>query len=291
MPVRNIDRQTVEGFGAEWARFDQNALSDDHLDDFQHYFQIFPWESLPRQAVGFDLGCGSGRWARLVAPRVGTLHCIDPSPAALEVARRNLEDHSNCRFHLAAVDDITLADGSMDFGYALGVLHHLPDPAAGLQACVRKLKAGAPLLVYIYYAFDNRPRWFRIVWHGSNLLRLGIARLPFRLRYALSQFLAAVIYWPLARLSAALERRGFAVEHLPLSGYRHKSFYTMRTDALDRFGTRLEHRFTAAEIRQMMTQAGLEEIRFSPSLPFWCAVGRKSAAADRSLGPDTRDPG
>jgi SAM-dependent methyltransferase len=291
MPVKNIDQQTIDGFGAEWTRFDQNVLSNDHLEDFARYFHVFPWESLPWQAIGFDLGCGSGRWARLVAPRVGRLHCIDPSPAALKVARRNLEGQNNCRFHLASVDDLPLADGSMDFGYALGVLHHLPDPAAGLQACVRKLKVGAPLLIYIYYAFDNRPPWFRLVWHLSNLLRLAISRLPFIARYAGSQVLAAAIYWPLARLSLALERRGVAVDNLPLSGYRHKSFYTMRTDALDRFGTRLEHRFTAAQIRQMMTQAGLAEIKFSSTFPYWCAVGRKTAAADGLLGLDTRDSG
>ena len=35
----------------------------------------------------------------------------------------------------------------------------------------------------------------------------------------------------------------------------------MRTDALDRFGTTLEQRFTASEIREMMHNAGLERIR------------------------------
>jgi ubiquinone/menaquinone biosynthesis C-methylase UbiE len=132
-----------------------------------------------------------------VAPRVGTLHCIDPSEAALDVARRNLREHGNCRFHLASVDAIPLGDGSMDFGYALGVLHHVPDPQAGLQACVRKLKVGAPLLVYLYYAFDNRPPWFRLVWRASNLLRIGISRLPFPLRYGLSQVIAAGVYYRL----------------------------------------------------------------------------------------------
>ena len=47
----------------------------------------------------------------------------------------------------------------------------------------------------------------------------------------------------------------------------------MATDALDRFGTRLEKRFTAPEIRGMMERAGLVDIRFSEGEPFWCAVG------------------
>jgi hypothetical protein len=49
----------------------------------------------------------------------------------------------------------------MDFGYSLGVLHHVADTEGALRAAVRTLKPGAPLLVYLYYAFDNRPRWSR----------------------------------------------------------------------------------------------------------------------------------
>jgi hypothetical protein len=50
----------------------------------------------------------------------------------------------------------------------------------------------------------------------------------------------------------------------------------MRTDAYDRFCTRLEKRFTRAQINAMLTQAGFEQIRFSDTPPFWCAVGIKS---------------
>jgi hypothetical protein len=49
----------------------------------------------------------------------------------------------------------------------------------------------------------------------------------------------------------------------------------MRTDALDRFGTRLEQRYTRRQIEDMMRQAGLERIRFSEHEPYWCAVGYK----------------
>jgi hypothetical protein len=73
-----------------------------------------------------------------------------------------------------------------------------------------------------------------------------------------------------------LQRTGLDVERLPLSAYRHRSFYAMRTDALDRFGTRLERRFTAPEVRELMEQAGLERIVISPSAPYWCAVGYRS---------------
>ena len=68
---------------------------------------------------------------------------------------------------------------------------------------------------------------------------------------------------------------GFDVANSPLSEYRWRSFYSMRNDALDRLGTRIEHRMTRAQIGLMMERAGLSEIRFSESAPFWCAVGRR----------------
>ena len=272
----NIDHLTVKGFGEEWSKFDQSALSEKELRElFDQYFKIFPWQMLPEQAAGFDLGCGSGRWAKCVAPKVGLLHCIDASEAALVVAKRNLADVPNCEFHLASVDHLPLGDNSMDFGYALGVLHHVPDTAEGIRQCVKKLKPGAPFLLYLYYAFDNRPAWFRWLWCASDLIRKGISASPFAIRYLTTQAIAALLYYPLARFSLVLETLGFNVDAVPLSAYRRRSFYTMRTDAFDRFGTRLEQRFTAEEIRHMMESAGLRRVVFSDSSPCWCALGYK----------------
>jgi ubiquinone/menaquinone biosynthesis C-methylase UbiE len=273
----NIAPKTVAGFGDEWERFDQTGLSNKERDEaFASYFAVFPWDKLASHAVGCDIGCGSGRWAQSAAPRVGHLHCVDPS-SAIEVARRNLHDSPNVTLHKAGVDDLPFTDGSLDFAYSLGVLHHIPDTQAAMASCVRKLKPGAPFLVYLYYAFDNKPAWFRMVWKASDHLRRFVSIQPHWLRYVLSQILAVLIYFPLVRGAWLGERIGLNVENWPLSGYRNNSFYTMRTDALDRFGTRLEHRFTRMEIEAMMVQSGLEDIRFSDTLPYWCAVGTKKA--------------
>jgi SAM-dependent methyltransferase len=277
MDEANLDGPTVGGFGDEWQRFDQSALAPQEAQAlFDAYFSLFEWHRLPNGAEGFDLGCGSGRWAKLVAPRVGHLHCIDPSPA-LAVAKRNLHGIDNVEFHAASVDAMPLEDDSMDFGYSLGVIHHIPDPQAALNDCVRKLKCGAPFLVYMYYAFDNRPLWFQALWRLSEVLRYGVSRMPYSLRYVASQILALLVYWPLARLSRLLEALGVDVAHLPLSAYRRLSFYTMRTDALDRFGTRLEQRFTRVQITRMLAQAGLTDIRFAPHVPYWCAIGVRAS--------------
>jgi len=123
---------------------------------FGDYFAIFPWDQLPPNAEGFVMGCGSGRWARFVAPLVGRLHCIDPS-SALDVARRTLADQPNVQFHHASVAASGLSPNSQDFGYSLDVLHHVPNTAAAIRSCTALLKPGALLLLYRYNSFDSRP--------------------------------------------------------------------------------------------------------------------------------------
>ena len=272
---KNMDLETVNNFGDEWSRFDQSDLADEEARKrFDEYFSVFPWSKLLPDAEGFDMGCGSGRWARLVAPKVGKLHCIDPSNS-IEIARANLSEHINVSFHRASVDSQCLPLSSQDFGYSLGVLHHVPNTGAALLSCTNLLKVGAPFLLYLYYAFDNRPGWFRVVWRMSDWGRRLICRLPSGIKHIITDTIAVFVYWPLARLSKLLAKLGCSVYFIPLSFYRDHSLFTMRTDARDRFGTPLEQRFTRIEIENMMRNAGLGDIRFSEAAPYWCAVGVK----------------
>jgi SAM-dependent methyltransferase len=275
--TENIDTKVVTDFGREWNTFGQEKLVGNELQEAaDEYFRIFPFYLIDQRSIGFDMGCGSGRWARAIAPRVGLLRCIEPSKLALEQAKQNLAHLSNCVFTCESVSSNSMQDNSQDFGYCLGVLHHVPDTLSGLQSCTAKLKSGAPFLLYLYYRFDNKPVWFRLIWRASDVGRQIISKLPFVVKLPISQLIAICIYYPLAKLSLLVEKTGFKVANLPLSYYRNKSFYTMRTDALDRFGTKLEHRYTKTEIHQMMAQAGLNHIQFNDRPPFWVAVGIKA---------------
>lgn len=276
----NVHTATVAGFGEEWSRFDQSGATDHELSrTFEKYFSVFPWAALPSEAHGIDVGCGTGRWARLAARRVSRLTCVDASEEALAVARTNLAASANVTLKAADVGRLPFDDDSFDFGYSLGVLHHVPDTLAGLKECVRTLKPGAPFLVYLYYALDNRPGWFRLVWRASDAARKVVSRLPSRARFAVADVAAATLYWPLARAAWLGERIGLDVRAVPLSAYRNHSFYIMRNDALDRFGTALEQRFTRDQIGEMMAAAGLTDVVFREADPYWCAVGYKRRAA------------
>lgn len=277
---RRVSKRVIEGFGEEWTRFDQqNLTGSERQKIFDDYFAIFPWSDLPERAKGADIGCGSGRWAGVAAPRVGWLTCIDASSAALEVARRNLAAYENVDFKQASVNDLPFADGELDFAYSLGVLHHVCDTEGALRHISRVLRPGGCFLLYLYYAFDHRPLWFRMLWCITDLARRLISHLPRTPRFIVCEAIAAFVYWPLGRLALLCKRMKMSVTNFPLAYYADKSFYVMRTDALDRFGTSLEKRFTQEQIIRLLIKAGFEKIRFSNKEPFWCAVAVKPGDA------------
>ncbi len=274
MPDKNIDHKVVRDFGSEWVSYKQGGINFELEKVFNKYFSIFPWHKINKDSVGFDLGCGSGRWAKFMSPKVGKLYCIDPSEA-INVAKANLADNKNCFFINSSVHDMDISNESMDFGYCLGVLHHITESQEGLNNCISKLKPGAPFLLYLYYSLENRPYWYKILWKVSNLIRLTTSKLPFKVKLYFSKFMAYTVYFPLARLAFICSFFLKDVSNFPLSLYKDKSFYTMQTDALDRFGTRLEKRYSKKETFNMMEKAGLERIIFSDNEPYWCALGYK----------------
>ena len=147
----NVDWDVVDDFGSEWEEFQFDSHDTDILRDaYNQYFDIFPWEFISLESEGFDMGCGSGRWAQFVAPKVGKLNCIDPS-SAINIAKKNLKKYDNTEFFQETVDQCSLLDESQDFGYSLGVLHHIPDTQKAIKDCSKKLKKGAPFLFCLLY--------------------------------------------------------------------------------------------------------------------------------------------
>jgi len=270
------NNKTIENFGDEWNKFSQNNLSKDELDKlFKRYFHIFPLDKISKNSVGFDLGCGSGRFSKFFMNKVKQLHCIEPSEA-INIAKKNLSQYKNITFHKVSIEDMKFPSESMDFGICLGVLHHTHNINLGLKKSAEMLKKDSPFLLYLYYAFDNKPVWYRLIWKISNLLRLIISRLPKGIKFLITDFIALIIYFPLARLSLILNKfLRINVNNFPLNAYKNLSFYTMRTDSLDRFGTLIENRFTKNQITELLLSNGFKNIIFSNKIPYWVVLGFK----------------
>jgi hypothetical protein len=107
------------------------------------------------------------------------------------------------------------------------------------------------------------------------MIRKIICRLPLTIKKLVCSIIAIIIYFPLAKFAIILEKLSINIDNIPLSYYKNKSFYIMKNDALDRFGTKLEQRFSRKQIKNMLQNAGFEKIRFSNDTPFWTCISYK----------------
>ena len=276
MPLENIDPGTVSSFGEEWKAFHGFSEKDlKRIGDI--YFDIVSNDMLNDQSTVIDIGCGSGRFIKYLGNRYKKIIGLDPSKA-IYAADELVGKNEKVELVMASTDNIPFPDGYFDFGYSLGVLHHIPDTQKALNDSAKKIKSGGYFLLYLYYNLDNRPFYFKIFYWLSNLIRLVVSKLPAGLKKAICAFLAVVIYMPFVLLCRFLRiigvREGIR-RHIPLQAYERQSFYVIRNDSLDRFGTPLEQRFSRKQIKEMMEKAGLSDIVFSEKLPYWHAVGKK----------------
>lgn len=269
------DRKLLDDFAREWKRFGRfDAAELDVLTS--ELFDILPQEFRGKDIVVADVGCGSGRWSRWLSRHVGKIVAIDPSEAVVDAARVN-SDRTNISWCMARAEDLPLRSNSIDLALCLGVIHHLEDPSKALKEVHRILRHGGALYFYIYYALEQRGAIFKWSYRLSDRLRRWMHPLPYPVKYAKSQVIAALVYWPLARFAWLLKKAGIGRwKDLPLSFYHNKSFRIMRNDALDRFGTSVEKRFTREEISGMLERSGFERIRFSGNTPYWHGVAYRS---------------
>lgn len=259
-------------FGEEWRRFPE--ILPEHREEFLQYFDLVDLAGLAGKRV-CDLGCGIGRWSWFLKDSCRELVLVDFSEAIF-VARKNLASAKNALFFLGDLTALPFRSGFADFLFCLGVLHHLPTDAL---AEVRALSRRSPeLLVFLYYALDNRPAHWRALLSLVTRLRLLLSevRNP-GARSRITWMLAACVYLPLIGIGRLL--RPFGLSRLvPLHDfYAGKSFLRIRQDVYDRFFTRIEQRFTRRQILSLSDT--FREIVVSDNPPYWHFLCRGEAMA------------
>ena len=265
----------ISAFDDEWRRY-RDVGTAEHSALFARYFDLVPASSFSAEQTVLDAGAGAGRWAFEVARRGPRVVAVDLG-RSIEVARENTPvDRVACV--QADLEALPIAHGAVDWAYSLGVLHHAKAPEVALRNVVDAVRPGGTVLVYLYYALDHRGPIYRWLFRAVDIARRFLSRQPRAATRLVAMAIAVVVYWPLARAAALLESAGAGqlADKIPLGFYRHLSFRTMRNDSLDRFGTRLERRYTRAEMITLMRGAGLSNVRISETAPFWHGIGSKS---------------
>ncbi len=249
-------------FGEEWKEFPE--LLPEHEQEFRGYFDVVDLDSLSGDRV-CDLGCGNGRWARLLHDKVRELVLVDYSEAIF-VARKNLSHSDKALFFMGDIKQLPFRDNFADLVYCIGVLHHLPTDAL---MEVRGLAKYAPrLLIYLYSALDGYPPHYRAMFVMVDLLRRTVCRIRnagFRLVFT---WLAMIsLYLPMIAIGTFLRPFGLS-SRVPLYEFYHdKSLERIRQDVYDRFFTPIEQRFSRAQIATLKDT--FAKVTISDGLPVW----------------------
>ncbi len=250
-------------FGEEWTAFPE--ILPEHEEEFRQYFDLIDLSAL-RETRVCDLGCGIGRWASFLSTRCREIVLVDFSDAIF-VARRNLAAASHALFFMGDLTKLPFRDNFADLVVCLGVLHHLPTPALAEVRALRRWSRR--LLVYLYYALDNRPAYFRWLLRLVSGARLTLSTLACSpgARDAVTWLLAGVLYLPLIGLGSLLEPVGWE-RHVPLyDTYAGKSVRRIRQDVYDRFFTRIEQRHSRREILTLLDT--FSRVIVSEHQPYW----------------------
>ena len=100
--------------------------------------------------TAMDAGCGTGRalpHLRAAVGPTGRVLGFDLTPEMLATARRHGR-HGHAALALADARRLLLHSGSVDGGFAAGLLPHLPDPGLGLAELARVIAPGGRLVLF-----------------------------------------------------------------------------------------------------------------------------------------------
>jgi len=249
-------------FGAEWTKYPE--ILPEHEDEFNQYFDLVDLGSL-KGARSMDLGCGIGRWSYFLKDLCKEMILVDFSEAIF-VARKNLRGSDNCVFIMADITKLPFRSDAADFILCLGVLHHLPMDAL---AATRYLGKFAPrVLIYLYYALDNRPVYFRALLAVATIVRLAVSRIRNEgLRSIFTLLVAALVYRPFILIGQALRPLGLSSSVPLYEGYHGKSLGRIQQDVYDRFFTTIEQRVSRSQI--MTLRDSYSKITVSENIPYW----------------------
>lgn len=263
----------VRRFDHEWQRYADMAATE-RAAVFAEYFDLISDTEMTSGRTVLDAGCGGGRWAAEVSARGAHVVALDLG-RSVELAARRVGQGAT--FIHADIRDVPLAPAAVDLAYSLGVLHHVDETGLAVARIVQAIRPGGRFLIYLYYALDGRGPAFRALFGVADAARQVISSLPQSIAEAVSTVIAGVVYLPLARLARLLDLIGLrrVADRLPLRFYSTLSFRTMRNDSLDRFGTKLEKRYSRAEVIALLEAAGLVDVTVSEHAPYWHAVARR----------------
>lgn len=168
----SLHRLTARAFGYEWNTYQTTPWEEDVVTFFwltgadpklyeklqlSDVFSFYPTTEDVRmvdgselaQATVLDVGCGMGKYLKVVSDYAKEVIGLDLSDALLR-AKATVSGRPNVHLVQGNILSPPLRRETMDFVYSVGVLHHTPDTHAAFLRSASLVKPGGRLAVWLY---------------------------------------------------------------------------------------------------------------------------------------------
>jgi SAM-dependent methyltransferase len=242
------DARTAEAFATSWNTLPEGSVYT--RTQFEDWLAPLTRADVEGRDV-LELGCGNASLlVHMAGWRPRRLIGVDLG-SSVTSARANMARTGVVSCEIVQHDLTTYRSPGFDLVYCIGVLHHLKDPEAGLDAVLANVKPGGRFHCWVYGREGNAVvRWF------VEPLRRVTSRLPWWLnKYAVATPLAVPFYAYAKSLRAMTKRFGRgvpALEGMPMYAYSlwvaEREFAFFRHVAFDQLVTPQTRFVARAEI-------------------------------------------
>ena len=171
-------------------------LDEYRFDKLRYLPQLVDFNGLRGQTL-LEVGCGIGtdlvRFARGGALVTG----VDLSATAIDLARRNFQEHGlePVELRVANAEALPYPDASFDHVYGHGVVQYTADPARLVRECHRVLKPGGTAVFMVY----NRVSWLNAL---SKVMKVALEHedAPCLRKFSIGEFRALLAPFAEARI-------------------------------------------------------------------------------------------
>lgn len=262
-----LQARTIANFGEQWTSYSDTSGFFGSSDLFNDFFNpLVSTEDVAGRRLA-EIGAGTGRFVSVFA-KAGASHIValEPSDAFRVLCEKTAAFRDRIDYLHVAGDQLP-PSGDLDYVFAIGVLHHIPDPKPVLSAAYKALKPGGSMAAWLYGREGNgfylalvRPMW----WLRRRLSQQGLDRFV----RALYPF-----FWVYMTASRVLP--------LPLSDYMCRVMLPLTPDKrrlviYDQLNPAYAKYYTRDEAHTLLASAGFTDIRMHHRHGIsWTVVGRR----------------
>jgi SAM-dependent methyltransferase len=250
--LAETEKKTAEAFGYEWTNYAE--LADRYRQQFLDWIRPVTADFFRGKTV-LEGGCGKGRHTAVVADfGAREVVALDLSEA-VDTAYNNTRHLPNAHIVQADLTQPPLKR-IFDHAFAIGVLHHLPDPEKGFAALVSRLGPGGAISAWVYGREGNG--W--IVHLVSPVRERVTSKLPHPVLDAISALLTVPLFATTRLLYGPFKGRGLPYGPY-LSYIAQFPFREQRSIVFDHLVAPVAYYLRHSEFAAWFQRAGLVDVQ------------------------------